>query len=102
KQQQISIEIDENTAQGVYSNLAFIAHSEQEFLMDFIFMFPQQPKAKVRSRIIISPKHAKRFLAALTDNIKKFESRFGVIPPDTLPPPNSIPGMYNYVEVSPH
>jgi hypothetical protein len=95
KPQQLSIEIDDVTAQGMYCNLAFIAHSEQEFVMDFIFLSPQQPKAKVRSRIITSPKHAKRFLAALADNIKKYEARFGQIPPDAVPPNNAMPGLYN-------
>jgi hypothetical protein len=84
---QLSIEIDDVTAQGMYCNLAFITHSEQEFILDFMFLSPQQPKAKVRSRIITSPKHAKRFLSALMDNIQKYESRFGAIKVDTTPPP---------------
>jgi hypothetical protein len=95
KQPQLSIEIDDATAQGMYCNLAFIAHSEQEFVMDFMFLSPQQPKAKVRSRIITSPKHAKRFMAALMDNIKKFESRFGVIPLDAAPQAGGDGMMYN-------
>lgn len=76
---QLQIEIDEATAQGMYSNLAFIAHSEQEFVIDFLFLSPQQPRAKVRSRIITSPKHAKRFLQALAENIQRYESRHGAI-----------------------
>ncbi|MFH1368690.1 MAG: DUF3467 domain-containing protein [Elusimicrobiota bacterium] len=79
KKPEIQIEIDDSTAQGVYVNLAMIGHSENEFIIDFIFMQPQNPKAKVRSRIITSAGHAKRLLAALQDNIKKFESRFGEI-----------------------
>jgi len=94
EKKQLSIEIDDVTAQGMYCNLAFIAHSEQEFIMDFMFLSPQQPKAKVRSRIITSPKHAKRFLSALMDNIKKYEAHFGPIPPDAAPGPTE-PGMYN-------
>lgn len=78
-QNQVQIEVDENVAQGIYSNLALISHSETEFILDFIFLQPQGPKAKVRSRIITSPSHAKRLLAALEDNIKKYESRFGKI-----------------------
>ncbi|MFN0117390.1 MAG: DUF3467 domain-containing protein [Elusimicrobiota bacterium] len=93
EKKQLAIEIDDVTAQGMYCNLAFITHSEQEFLMDFMFLSPQQPKAKVRSRIISSPKHAKRFLAALADNIQKYEAKFGPIPLDSNPP--SEPGMYN-------
>lgn len=77
--QQIQIDIDENTAQGVYSNLALISHSESEVVFDFIFVQPQAPKAKVRSRVITSPLHAKRFLYALEDNIKKYEAKFGEI-----------------------
>ena len=78
-QNQIQIEIDETTAQGSYANLALISHSETEFILDFIFLQPQVPKAKVRSRIITSPSHAKKLLLALEDNIKKYETRFGKI-----------------------
>lgn len=95
EKKQLSIEIDDATAQGMYCNLAFISHSEQEFVLDFMFLSPQQPKAKVRARIITSPKHAKRFAAALIDNINKFEARFGAIPPDAAPSSNSEPGLYN-------
>ena len=79
KKPEIKIEIDENTAQGVYANLAMIGHSEDEFIIDFIFLQPQNPKAKVRSRIVTSPGHAKRFLAALKENIAKYEAHFGEI-----------------------
>lgn len=78
-QGQIQIEIDDNTAQGAYVNLALITHSETEMVFDFIFLQPQVPKAKVRSRILTSPLHAKKFLVALEDNIKKYEARFGKI-----------------------
>jgi len=78
-QNQIQIELDDNTAQGTYANLALISHSESEIVLDFIFLQPQVPKAKVRSRIITSPSHAKKLLLALEDNIKKYESRFGKI-----------------------
>ncbi len=76
---QIQIDIDENTAQGVYSNLALISHSESEVVFDFIFVQPQAPKAKVRARVITSPLHAKRFIKALEDNVKKYEEKFGEI-----------------------
>ncbi|MEN3013988.1 MAG: DUF3467 domain-containing protein [Endomicrobiia bacterium] len=79
KDQQIQIEIDDLTAQGVYSNLAIISHSPDEFILDFIFIQPQVPKAKVRARVITSPGHIKRFLSALQDNIKKYEEKFGEI-----------------------
>ena len=79
KKPEIQIEIDDITAQGIYVNLAMIGHSEGEFVIDFIFMQPQTPKAKVRGRVITSPGHAKRLLAALQDNIAKYETRFGPI-----------------------
>ncbi|MCK5533590.1 DUF3467 domain-containing protein [bacterium] len=79
KQIKIQIDLDEITAQGIYSNLASISHTESEFTMDFIYLQPQAPKAKVRNRVIISPGHAKRFFQALEDNIKKYEKQFGSI-----------------------
>lgn len=79
KEQQIQIEIDDVTSQGVYSNLAVISHSENEFVLDFIFVQPQVPKARVRARVITSPQHVKRFFLALQENIKKYESTFGEI-----------------------
>lgn len=95
KKQEMQIEIDENTAQGVYVNLAMIGHSENEFVMDFIFMQPQGPKSKVRSRVITSPGHAKRLLAALQDNIKKYEARFGEIKAAQQPENDKKVGFYN-------
>lgn len=76
---QIQIEIDDATAQGVYSNLALISHAENEMFIDFIFMQPQAAKARVRSRIITSPAHAKKLLLALEDNLRKYEARFGKV-----------------------
>lgn len=78
-QPQLQIEIDEAVARGVYTNLALIAHSETEFLLDFLFLQPQTPKTKVLTRVVTSPVHAKRFLAALQDNVAKYEARFGTI-----------------------
>jgi hypothetical protein len=75
----IQIQLDEDVAQGAYVNLAMVNHSETEFILDFIYVQPQQPKAKVRARILSSPKHTKRLLEALKDNIAKYEKRFGVI-----------------------
>lgn len=77
---QVQIEIDEQSAQGTYANLAMITHNETEFVFDFIYVQPQAPKAKVCSRIITSPLHAKRFLKALEDNLKKYEAHFGQLP----------------------
>lgn len=79
EQSQISIELNEETAQGIYSNLAVITHSPSEFVVDFIRIMPGIPKAQVKSRIILTPEHAKRLLAALADNITKYESVHGYI-----------------------
>ena len=78
-QNQINIELSEEIAEGIYSNLAMIAHSNSEFVVDFIRLMPGVPKARVKSRIIITPEHAKRLLAALKDNIEKYEATFGPI-----------------------
>src|SRR3954468_6246460 len=78
-QNQINIELSEEIAEGVYANLAMIAHSNSEFVIDFIRLMPGVPKAKVKSRIVITPEHAKRLLAALNDNIQKYEEVFGEI-----------------------
>ncbi|MDE2143204.1 MAG: DUF3467 domain-containing protein [Elusimicrobia bacterium] len=91
--QQLQIEIDENVARGTYTNLALITHSETEMLIDFLFLQPQTPKTKVLTRIVTSPVHAKRFLAALQDNIAKYEARFGTINAGQTSVP-SAPGMY--------
>lgn len=76
---QINIELSEDTAEGIYANLAMIAHSNSEFVIDFIRLMPGVPKAKVKSRIVITPEHAKRLFNALNDNIKKYEETFGQI-----------------------
>lgn len=76
---QINIELSEEIAEGVYSNLVMVAHSNSEFVMDFIRLMPGVPKAKVKSRIILTPEHAKRMLAALKENIEKYEASFGKI-----------------------
>ncbi len=76
---QINIELTDENAEGIYVNLAMIAHSSSEFVIDFIKLMPGLPKAKVKSRIIITPEHAKRLRKALDDNIQKYESNFGDI-----------------------
>ena len=70
---QINIELDEKISEGIYSNLVIINHSVSEFVVDFISMMPGVPKAKVKSRIILTPQHAKKFLKALNDNVQRFE-----------------------------
>lgn len=91
KDNQIQIELSEEVAQGTYSNLAIISHSSSEFVIDFVRIVPGMPKAKVKSRLILTPEHAKRLLFALQDNIEKFEKLNGTIQlknehPDFLPP----------------
>lgn len=76
---QLSIELNNDTAQGTYANLAVISHSTSEFIVDFIRVMPGLPKAPVKSRVILSPEHAKRLMKALEDNIRKYESQNGKI-----------------------
>lgn len=76
---QINIELTEDIAEGTYANLAMISHSNSEFIVDFIRVVPGVPKAKVKSRIIITPEHAKRLLVALQENIRKYEEKNGSI-----------------------
>lgn len=80
KAMQLEVQMDEATSQGIYSNLAGVTHSETEFIFDFLFLQPNQPKAKLRARVVSSPVHTKRFLTALLENIKRYEERFGVVP----------------------
>ncbi len=76
---QLKIEISEEVSEGTYANLAIITHSHAEFVIDFVNVMPGTPKSKVKNRIILTPFHAKRFMKALTENIKKFESSNGTI-----------------------
>ena len=75
----INIELDESVAQGLYSNLVIVNHSPTEFVLDFINVMPGAPKAKVRSRIILTPDHTKKFINALGDNLNKYEKSFGKV-----------------------
>ncbi len=76
---QLNIEISEEIAEGQYANLAIITHSHAEFVIDFVNVMPGTPKSKVKSRIILTPQHAKRFMKALTDNLTRFETANGKI-----------------------
>lgn len=78
-QEQTDIALDEKMAQGTYANLVVINHSTSEFVIDFISLMPNMPKAKVKSRIILTPQHAKKFLAALNDNVTRFQKAHGLI-----------------------
>ena len=83
--QEIKIEIGEPEAEGVYSNLVIVTHSDSEFILDFARILPGAPKAKVHARVIMNPKNCKLFLTALQENIKNFESQFGKISNTDLP-----------------
>lgn len=76
---QFNIEVPEDIAEGVYSNFAIVGHSPTEFVLDFVQILPGMPKGKVRSRVVITPQHARRLLGALMDNIEKYEGAFGPI-----------------------
>ena len=76
---QLNIEISEEVAEGTYANLAVITHSHAEFVVDFVNVMPGTPKSKVKSRIILTPQHAKRFMKALIENVEKYESMHGLI-----------------------
>lgn len=87
-QAQLNIELPEEIAEGIYSNLAIISHSHSEFVIDFIRLMPNVPKAKVKSRIVLTPQHTKRLMRALADNIKKYEAQHGIIDePEQMPYP---------------
>ena len=86
KQGQINIELDEKVAEGTYSNLAIINHSVSEFVLDFVSIMPGTPKSKVKSRIILTPQHAKRLVKALSENVKRFENAHGKIKDYEKPP----------------
>lgn len=85
-QNQLNIELDEKIAEGIYSNLAIINHSHTEFVVDFVTLMPGVPKAKVKSRIVLTPQHAKRLLKALGENIHRFEQAHGKIDEGEQPP----------------
>ncbi len=76
---QLNIELSEEIAEGIYSNLAIITHSATEFVIDYVRVMPGVPKAKVKSRILLTPEHAKRLLNAMADNIQKYEMAYGKI-----------------------
>ena len=85
-QKQLNIELPEEVAEGIYSNLAIISHSPTEFVLDFVRIMPNMPKAKVKSRIVMTPQHAKRLMRALSDNLRKYEAQFGPVSEPEQPP----------------
>lgn len=76
---QLQIELSPDVAEGVYSNLVMIAHSPEEFILDFIRVMPGVAKARVKTRVVVTPSHARRLLAALSDNIQRYEAQYGEI-----------------------
>ena len=89
----MDIELSDETAQGHYSNLAIISHSTSEFIVDFATVLPGVPKARVKSRIILTPEHAKRLLMSLQDNLMRYESTMGKIEIPKAQPP-VMPGDF--------
>lgn len=79
QEQQLNIELSEEIADGTYANLAIITHSFAEFVVDFVNVMPGTPKAKVKSRIVMTPQHAKKLMRALIENVKRYETQNGVI-----------------------
>ncbi len=79
KKGEMNLELSEEVAEGIYSNLAIINHSSSEFILDFVKIMPGIPKARVKSRIVLTPQHTKCFLRALQDNISRFENQHGEI-----------------------
>ncbi|MEJ2699419.1 MAG: DUF3467 domain-containing protein [Desulfuromonadales bacterium] len=79
QEMKLEIQLDEETAQGVYANLAVVNHTDSEFVLDFVFVQPQVPRAKVRTRVITSPRHLKRLMVAIQENIRKYEDSHGPI-----------------------
>jgi hypothetical protein len=84
-QRRIQIQLDEQTAKGIYSNLVMVSHTENEFVFDFVFFQPSQPTARVQSRVIVGPRQAKRLASILQDSVKRYEDRFGAIPAEEQP-----------------
>ncbi len=88
KPKSLQLHLPEDVAGGVYSNLTLVNHSQGEFIVDFVFVQPMEPKARVRSRVVVTPQHAKRIAAAMADNINRYEARFGPIAETAAPDPN--------------
>ena len=91
-EQQLNIELTEEMADGTYANLAIITHSFAEFVMDYVNVMPNMPKAKVKARIVMTPQHAKRLMKALIENVKRFEGQYGVIKDQETP---ALPFAFN-------
>lgn len=91
----LEIQLDDDTAQGVYANLALVNHTDAEFTLDFLFVQPQAPRAKVRSRVITSPRHLKRLITALQENLRRYEEAHGAVPSDPAATPSTADAHYH-------
>lgn len=83
---QLQIKVDDDVAQGIYANMAMVHHTDAEFTIDFVYVQPQAPQAKVRSRVVTSPRHLKRLIGALQDNLAKYEAKYGMVDMSSPPP----------------
>ena len=90
KKPALEIQLDGDIAQGIYANLAVVNHTDAEVTLDFIYVQPQELRGKVRSRVIVSPRHAKRLLRALQENLQRYEQAFGEIPLDARREPPEV------------
>ncbi len=96
EQKKLNLKLEEETAQGDYSNFAIVNHGPDEFVFDFVFVQPGGQQGKVNNRVILSPAHAKRFLQALSTNVEKYQERFGEIKSHSLPTaPFSVTSEHN-------
>ena len=89
---QLNITLPEDIQEGIYSNLAIITHSDNEFVVDFISVMPNTPQARVASRIVLTPQAAKRFMRAMSENVARYEAQFGTIKEHNNVPPNNFSG----------
>lgn len=87
KQMELQVQADEATLSGKYSTMAQVTHTAEEFWIDFFAVLPNPSLAKLLSRVIVSPAHAKRLGKAILENVTKYESRFGTIEEDKAPLP---------------
>lgn len=95
-QHQIEIELNDEVAEGIYANLAIISHSTSEFVVDFVRIMPNTPKARVKARIILTPEHAKRLLYAIQENVSKYEMQFGPVRDSEMNGEYSLPIPINF------
>jgi hypothetical protein len=84
QQQQVQIKADEKELLGQYSNLVVVHHNQEEFTLNFVYMFPTAPQGKLIASMIVNPRHAKRLMRALEENVSRYEAQFGPLPEDPV------------------